>query len=532
MSKELEPSKEENQEVQATAAAQQSQKGYDRYTATAVKVLWSLAVGSYLAASLYAPEFYEQLVLGRWIISHRALPREDYWTLLAGNHKWVPVSWLFSVSLAAVESFLGELGLALVKLIFFLLFVSTAAHFFSVQARESFFGTSIAFITSCALLLDAPLSPELLAWSLFAACLGVFYSFSKPGASTKPRLIVLFAVGVIYANVHGSSLLILGVILIFSSAAFGELGKSRRELLPAAGVLALGQVCTPYLGMQVIQVLHTAVNQLSLDLYYQRSAGTVFDFPVAFLLLILLLLALFWSKSPKSLRTSEAVVLSFFIVLGLASSFVLPYALILAGFLTATLWGRSNSKDLGELALGFDHLRHKLSRLSSFGVLWIAICIIIVNVVNIYRIPSSKAFLPQAEIDYILESKLPFPILHESSIGPYLVYRFSNARGEAVHKAALTPRAMALAPEVGRYGIVLDMLSSGWQKFFDYIGPNTVLCRKASAMYAVLQSDPAWKLVFENEAALNSVSQSEVSRRIPDEYIWAVFLRQEGGIGS
>ena len=500
-------------------------QNYDSTTALLVQVLWAIAVASYLATSLFAPDFFEQLVIGRWILSHHDLPREDLWTLLAQNRAWRPVSWLFALNLAWVESIAGELGLAFFKLSGFLLFALVAVFLFSHQACDKFFGTLIACIVCCAVLLNAVLSPELFAWSLFLASIGIFKCFSEQEKQSKRYLIALFLLGVLFANVSGFSLLALLVIALHAFTNLASEEVSKKNLLIAAGVFALSQFFTPYLGVQCLQIIHSAINQLSLDFYYQLNAGTVYDFPVAFLVLIILLLAVFWSKSPEGLRLSEVLALSLCTLIGLASSFVLPYAIILAGSSTAILWGRTNSERLGKLAEGFTILRSKLLGISPFGVLWLALCIVIVNVINIYRIPSSRVFLPQAEVDYLLENKPPFPLLHESSIGPYLVYRFSDARGEPLEKAAISPRAINLVPELGRYAIALERFGPDWRKFFDFIAPNTVLCRKASPMYAVLQSDAMWKLVFEN-GLLNGEADREDSRRqLPEEYIWAVFKK-------
>jgi len=511
---------------------------YDKSSAMAVRILWALAVGSYLASSLFAPEFFEHLVVGRWITSQRALPTEYYWTLLASDLAWRPVSWGFALCVSLFESFFGETGLAIYKLSGFLFFVLSATTFYTCQARDGFFGTIIGLLVSCAVLTNATLSPMLFGWGFFLSTLGLVYLYTECKLKPSVALSSIFICGLLFANTHGFSLIVLPILLTHLLFDSNQQPETKKRLLSALSAYTLSQFCTPYLGAQILQVLHAFINQLSLDFYFQLSVSTIYDFPLAFLVLILLLLGVFWSSAPKSLRLAEALLLALFALFALAQSNALPVALILAGYYTCNIWGRSNTGELGQLAEGFMQLRAKLMKLSPFGVLWIALCVLLVNVVNIYRIPSSRSHLPQAEVDYILEHELPFPLLHQREIGPYLVYRFSNERGEPKKKAALTPTALRLAPEIGRYEIALERFASGWQKFFDFIAPQTTLCRKASSLYAVLRSDAKWRLVYENGAVVGGAgpglalqSKSPVhssSVQLPENYQWAVFRRVSG----
>jgi hypothetical protein len=142
-------------------------------------------------------------------------------------------------------------------------------------------------------------------------------------------------------------------------------------------------------------------------------------------------------------------------------------------------------------------------------------------------VPFTKALLPTAEIDYLLEHDLPSPILHEAFIGPYLVYRFAGADGSPLRLAAITPRSRLLAPAQALAESAIEKMQPGWKEFFTFIAPETILCRTHTPLYYQLERDPDWNGVVAYGRELPSaVVEKKLERGV---FGWAVFVKADSG---
>lgn len=483
-------------------------------------LLWlSLVVllGSYLCTTIYSAAFFGHLALGRWIVSHLRLPEVDLWTLAAHGKTWRSEAWLFEVLISLVESMLGEKGLLILKLVLFSVFVGAASFCFSARSGDRFFGTFVAFVVSCGVLLGVCLEARVLGWIFLVVSLELGGRFESDQQS-KISLLPVFFLGLFYANSHSSSLL---GLLILTMLLLSERDRPKSASLLFLAVFAAGQLATPYFGAQVYSSLAGFLNFLSMELNNQTNPATIFQYPAAFLLLLLIVLGYLWHCHPWTLRSAELLLVLFSAVAGLGSRSLLPYALILCGLICARLWGRVQGSGLGNLGLALAKFEHQLSRLPAIGVVWVVLCLIIVNVGNLIKAPLTSALMPAAETDFIIEEKLPFPLLHESAVGPYLQYRFSDEAGNPKQLVAITPAVSPIAPGFASAEMFLKDLHPGWEKFFALVAPKTVLCRTATPLYEVLVRDENWELIFKAGHRTGSGEEPLPSRR--SLLSWAVF---------
>jgi hypothetical protein len=490
-------------------------------------LIWFSAIvllGSYLCASIFSAAFFGHLTIGHWIVSHYRVPTTDIWTLAAQGRVWRSDAWLFEVMLSAVESMFGDKGLIVLKLLLFSAFVGAASCCFSARSGDRFFGTFVAFVVSCGVLLGVCLEAKLLGWIFFIICLDLGCRFES-GEDKKRLLILIFFLGLLYSNVHSSSL---GCLLVLAMLLLSE-GENpiRRGCVPFLALFALAQIATPYLGTQVYSSLRGFLNFLSLELNYQANPATIFQYPVAFLLLLLIVIGYLWHCHPWTLRGSELLIILFAAIMGFASRSLLPYALMLCGLMCARLWGRVQGSGLGNLGIALAKLEHQFSKLPAVGLIWVILCLIIVNIANLVRHPITTVLLPAAEVDYLLEDELPFPLLHESAVGPYLQYRFADQAGNPKQLVAMTPAAAQIAPNFAVAEMFLKDLHPGWEKFFTLIAPQTVLCRIGTPLYESLVNNQDWELVFEAKKRVGS-GEEETTPSRRSLVSWAVFRAKTG----
>ncbi len=479
-----------------------------------------LVLGSYLCSSIYSPAFFGHLTIGHWIVSSFEVPSVNLWTLAGSGAQWKSESWLFELLLAQAEHFFGERGLVIIKLLLFFGVTGVLSWCYSSRSKDFFFGTAVACIVSCGALLGACLEAQTVGFLYFILVLEISYRL-QDASSSKGLFAAFFLLAASYANVAASALGALIVLAFFVCRGGGTFSFNRRALFIAL-IFFLAQLVSPYSGAQLLSVAKEVCHSLSLALNLQSNPATVYSYPAAFLFLLLVVLGFFWHYSPRGLEASELLLLASVSCLGLAEHTYLPYALIIAGLNCALIWGRADANSLGNLGLGLLHLKRQLAKIPPLGLLWVLLCLVIVNVAGLLKAPMTNILLPAAEMDYVLEQKLAFPILHESAVGPYLQYRLANAQGELRQLPSITPRTAVLAPELARAEAKLRDLQPGWEDYFRLLNPRTVICRRQTPIYEVLKRDNSWELAFER-GPYNGWSGKGLSLSF-----WAVFRKKEG----
>jgi hypothetical protein len=180
----------------------------------------------------------------------------------------------------------------------------------------------------------------------------------------------------------------------------------------------------------------------------------------------------------------------------------------------------------GNLELGFLTLRGKLSRAPVFGLCWVLCCLVMVNVANGLKVPVAKVLLPAREVDYILDSNLEFPLLHEPGVGGYVQYRLSNMPEDKSKKSACSPRLKSQNPALYLKAQAVEQLGSGWLDYFSLISPETVLCRRSSALASFLSESPNWDMRFSGEEE-RTKNLGTLSTSGSAEFSWLVFSKRK-----
>src|SRR5207245_509987 len=106
---------------------------------------------------------------------------------------------------------------------------------------------------------------------------------------------------------------------------------------------------------------------------------------------------------------------------------------------TAHAWQRLEFRRplLGNLGEGLERLRRLVERIPIEGLTFLFLCITIVDVHALWAAPLNGDRVPVEAVDFIVQEKLPRPILNAFTEGGYLMYRLSNSSGDLADPVSL-----------------------------------------------------------------------------------------------
>lgn len=164
------------------------------------------------------------IVIGRWIIEHRAIPFHDPFSFTAHGQTWVPHEWLSEVVFAGVYDHLGWGGVVAVTAI------SAAAAFALLTraletplgARRAAIGTALALLLAMGHVLARP---HALAWPLMV--IWMTQIIRARDARHIPSL-ALLPVMVLWCNLHGGFVIGLGFAGLLAIEAVADAAAATR----------------------------------------------------------------------------------------------------------------------------------------------------------------------------------------------------------------------------------------------------------------------------------------------------------------
>lgn len=301
--------------------------------------------------------------------------------------------------------------------------------------------------------------------------------------------------------------------------------------------VVLGGLFTPYFGVQMLSGALSGLNTLATFSLLQLQPGTIYHFPISFMLVLWVLLAMFWHYQPQTIRRGAMLVAVGTTLLAFAWRELAPYALIVLALSLATVW-EDASKDgvtaeLGKIAEGIRRLAAKLGAVPSIGVTWLALCFTIVNVAHLFNVPVAEFLLPMSAVNAVLEDKSGRPVFHSPDVGGYLIYRFANEQGEPSTDAHGGPQRKVLFDErvfefdstLGARLFRVRQSGAGLSSILPRFGSNEVLCHRFDSLCALLLQDGSWQRIFPPVPS----ETAGVNAEIPDNpvgYDWEIFRRR------
>lgn len=220
-----------------------------------------LSIGSLLGAAtalslfrIRSTDIFWHLAAGRWILEHRAVPATDPFRFTSGGAAWVDHEWLFQVLVRGVEALGGLDGLIVLRVV---LVVSIALLLYRSARRASLSPGAGAVLAVLSLFGMRPrliLRPELLSFIALLVLMELLERRRTKGVSWP--LWGMFALTVVWANVHGAVLLapvVAGLFLLGAWWGEGRSGMSLRRLVLVPALLLAAALMNPY-GVRILHV--------------------------------------------------------------------------------------------------------------------------------------------------------------------------------------------------------------------------------------------------------------------------------------
>ncbi len=186
------------------------------------------------------------IAAGRWMLAHARPPSTDPLSLSFAGHPWVAHEWLAEIAMAAAYASGGWSGLSV-------LFAATVAVLIMVLGTEVGrwlppIRTLIVLIMVLVCLIPAMLArPHVVSWLLLAIWL-VALLRSREDNRTPP-LVLALPLMLVWANLHASFLLGLGIAGLFgleALAATQDRAAALRQWLPFVAAILCAALLTPY----------------------------------------------------------------------------------------------------------------------------------------------------------------------------------------------------------------------------------------------------------------------------------------------
>jgi len=143
----------------------------------------------------------------------------------------------------------------------------------------------------------------------------------------------------------------------------------------------------------------------------------------------------------------------------------------------------------------FDRLYLVIEKIPKSGLSFMLLCISIVLFSDPYQNPLARR-IPQKSLHFILDKKLPMPIMNTFNDGGYISYRFADNNGQPGTKVAIDGRTNLISTELWRqYSAAINGYEN-WQVFINRTNANTILWPQSSALIALLKQSGEWCEVF------------------------------------
>lgn len=485
------------------------------------QLLWlSLAIlfGTYICLPVGDPDLWWHITIGRWILAHRSIPTQDLWNMFSSGEPWRAYSWSVEIVFALVDYFGHGTGLLALQLAIACALSLSLFWAYGKMARDHFIGAVLGAYTTVACFNHFTLRPQSVVWILFAAALAVTDAAVEKGAN-RARMLSLVLLGCLWANIHLTAALGLGAIFLWSLQDAGHHFRVRRAVILSACFFA-GTLMTPYLGGEWLTFASKGGHPLRFNAISEFTPATIMQYSTVFVVLMGAILIAAFQSDRAAPPASRLVLGAGMTLAGLTAVKFLPFSAIVLSALCAVWWRRCGHAPArsgnDHLAEGIRQLRERFGRLApeTCGALAIfAIGLTSMNSLPLFKRPVDQELIPKSSVDFINEHGLKHPILNEFGTGGYLMYRYSNERGEPAYKVAIDGRTNVNPPEIWDLYRASFLGKANWQDYIKRVQAETILWRQGTAMTSLLLLSPEWCRVFasgtEDESFVVFIKRSE-----------------------
>lgn len=459
-------------------------------------ILWLallLTAGSYICGPVVDPDLWWHITVGRWIISHKQIPVADHWNMYGLDQPWRAYSWACEILFASVDARFGIQGLWTLQL--FVTWLIAFSLFFCLGkiSRDWFVGGLLGFYATVATFDHFTLRPQSFVWVYFICLIYAADLVARDGFNLR-RGLALAAVMMFWANTHITSVLGLSVVVAWVWSARGT-----RDTLKAAGTAFAGTLITPYRGGEWLTFLSKTGHPFSHASIAEFQPATIMQYSTSFLVIIAFVLINFFFKRPAAFHPLRLLIAGGFVLGSLAVVKFLPFAVILLCAMVAVFWREESAKP-DNVDVPLIEAVHKFSalfdRIPREGLTFVFLCLTSLNVYKTAKSPLNLDIVPESAVDFIIEHKLPHPMLNGFGQGGYMMYRFSDADGNLAHPVPIDGRTNVMPQHVWEKFDASLRGTHRWHEFIDLVKPETILWKTESPLTSILLSGKEWCSVF------------------------------------
>ncbi|RIL09479.1 MAG: hypothetical protein DCC75_06425 [Proteobacteria bacterium] len=467
-------------------------------------LLWILVTvfaGFYICGPIQDPDLWWHITVGRWILHHGKIPAADHWGLFSAGEPWRAYSWSNEIVYALFDQTFGIYGLLVLKLLIAASLALSLSYCFSRLAGDWFLGACLGVFSTAACYNHFTLRPQSIVWILFVWLIFWAERISREGLSPRSAA-ALIGIMALWSNSHLSAVLGLAVLCGWLLPGANWRSFAWRGFFLTLAFFIAGTLLTPYLGGEWITFFRKAGHPLQFETVSEFQPATILQYSTAFLILSLAFMLALLHKNPGAISPVKGVLCGIFCCGALAVVKFLPMAVILNCAVIAHLWerqGRDLGK-LGNLAEAIVRLKGAVFRIPREGLAFVVVCLGIVELYQRWTEPILEQVVPKKAVDFIQANGLPHPIMNVFGYGGYLIYRFSNEKGEPVQRIALDGRTNLIEPAAWEKFSSIFRGRENWKEYLEYVKPETILWRSDSPLKAILLNDSSeerWCLVYE-----------------------------------
>lgn len=446
----------------------------------------------------FDPDAYWQIATGRWILAHGYVPTHDLYSFTLPGAPWIVQEWGAELLMNVVYGLGGWQGLGLLCAALFGLTIGYLARFLLAR-MEPLHALLLTVLAACMMFSYIIVRPYEIVWPLTALWVGGLIE-SRERRGAPPWW--LLGVMLIWANLHGSFILGLGVATVIAVEAIVDAKGNRMDAGRKWGAFIAAAFGCAMLNPQGYRLLLFPFHLLGLHVLSELTEWQQPSFqglPV-FGLWLLSLLALAFSGRVRLplLRSMTLLALIYMALQHVRNVSLLGFiAPLLIASPLADQWKKMPARRRNAEALdrGFRALARpgKIAALCATLVIAGALGFAVVAVRK--SDPPGK-FTPRAALDVLLADRPDARIFNDYNFGGYLIFRgvpvFVDGRADMYGDRFLEPYFAALRLSArGNIGALLKKYRI-----------NAILMSPQWPVVRLLDRMPHWKRVYADKVAV------------------------------
>lgn len=472
----------------------------------------ALSVLLLLALPLNDPDYFWHLKAGEYIVTHRALPAGDIFSLTHAGQPWVLHEWLFEAVLFTAFAMRGAVGVTLLAT---LLIMATLGVTFALTRRlAQSHAAAFALVVCGGVVFSGGWTPrpQLVTYLLFSVYLSILAHYKYFGA--RRALFALPLLMVAWVNAHGGFVIGIALVFLFTGAewlgywrgvARAPMHKQRLvQLSLVAGVTLLASLANPEFvrhWLYPIQVLGMEANQSIQE--WQSPDFHRFGPRIYLLLCSLFVLSTMYAKSKADL--TELLVPGFFLLMGfisrrhipLAVLTLLPFIALALGRGSTAAWAAKwQASRFGRSYARSSANSKQLSPVAEGVLNWMLLFVIVIALLLCrpwFQASAAKRAeqLPAAAADYVIAHRIVGNMFNGYDDGGYLIYRLGPER-----KIFIDGRVDVYGDTFFKEYNAIYAGTAGWKHKFDRYGIDFAILDKDAPIRQLLLAEGSFKEAF------------------------------------